>query len=49
MTMGNSEGRKRPYASPKLVAYGDMASLTKTATGSQVEVEGGLMNMMKRP
>lgn len=48
MSNGSELGPKRLYAAPKLVAYGDMASLTKTGTGSQVEMGTGTMNM-KRP
>ena len=50
MTIDRATGTKRPYATPKLVAYGDVASLTKTLAGSVVEVtEGAAIMNMKRP
>ena len=38
--MSNDEnfGQKRPYTSPELVVYGDLATLTKGGAGSQQEV-----------
>ena len=48
MTIDSALGSKRPYNTPKLVAYGDISSLTKNATGSLVEGAGG-GNNMKRP
>ena len=37
MTIDSEFEPKRTYSTPKLVAYGDMASLTKTGTGSKTE------------
>ena len=48
MTIDSEFEPKRTYSKPKLVAYGDMASLTKTGTGSQVEVPT-MMGLMRRP
>lgn len=45
MTNDNGRGAKRPYATPKLITYGDMASLTKSGAGSQMEVTGMMGNM----
>ncbi len=47
MTIDRSPGIKRPYATPKLVAYGDVTSLTRTLAGSEVEVGVGIMNMKR--
>ena len=54
MTIDSAQGSKRLYSTPKLVAYGDISSLTKTATGSRVEITVppipvGTMNGMRRP
>lgn len=48
MTIDSALGSKRPYKTPKLVVYGDISSLTKNNTGSQVEGAGG-GNNQKRP
>lgn len=48
MTIDREPKPKRAYASPKLVAYGDMASLTRTGTGSQVETPA-MMGISRRP
>lgn len=49
MTINSERGPKRPYAAPKMVAYGDMASLTRNGTGSQDETGVPLMGMFKKP
>ena len=48
MTIDSKLGQKRAYAAPKLVAYGDMASLTKTGTGSRTETPT-MNGLMRRP
>ena len=48
MTIERELKAKRTYSTPNLVAYGDMASLTKTGTGSQVETPA-MMGVSRRP
>ena len=47
MTVRKNLSAKRAYSAPKLVAYGDMALLTKGGAGSVVEV--GNQNSKERP
>lgn len=45
MMIDSASSPKRPYSAPKLVAYGDMATLTKGGTGSRQEtMVGGMIN-----
>ena len=45
MMIDSASAPKRPYSAPKLVAYGDMATLTKSGTGSRQEaMVGGRMD-----
>ncbi len=43
MTKANDATSKRAYSAPKLIAYGDMAKLTKSG-GASID-EGTTMNM----
>jgi hypothetical protein len=48
MTTDSEFEPKRPYSTPKLVAYGDIANLTKTGMGSKVEIPT-MMGLARRP
>lgn len=41
MTINANRSAKRAYSAPKLVAFGDMATLTKGGAGSITELAAG--------